>query len=81
MELITMPRKLSTRMPDGRMVYGSAAQQHIIKEDGVWDEHHRKFAERVINNVMKKYDRELTKRNMTVVKGKKTSYHILWTSS
>ena len=54
--------KLSTKMPDGRMIYGAAAQQHIIKENGGWDEHHRKFAERVIDTVMKEFTKENSKR-------------------
>lgn len=45
---------LSAKMPDGRMVYGGAAQQHIIKEDGGWKEHHRKFAEYVANIAVEK---------------------------
>ena len=63
--------KLSTRMPDGRMIYGAAAQQHIIKEDGGWDEHHRKFAERVANIAVREYNKDLIKENFTVVNGKK----------
>lgn len=63
--------KLSTRMPDGRMIYGTAAQQHIIKEDGGWDEHHRKFAERVANIAVREYNKDLIKENFTVVNGKK----------
>ena len=63
--------KLSARMPDGRMIYGAAAQQHIIKEDGGWDEHHRKFAERVVTTVMQEYDKELSKKKFNVIKGKR----------
>lgn len=71
--------KLSAKMPDGRMIYGAAAQQHIIKEDGGWYEHHRKFTERVINTVIKEYQKELTKKAFTVVNGKrKTSHYFLW---
>lgn len=66
-----MSKKLSARMPDGRMIYGAAAQQHIIKEDGGWDEHHRKFASLVIDTVMKEYDKELNKKKFNVIKGKK----------
>ncbi len=62
---------LSSRMPDGRMIYGAAAQQHIIKEDGGWDEHHRKFAERVANIAVREYTKDLTKQNFSVIKGKK----------
>ena len=62
---------LSSKMPDGRRIYGAAAQQHIIKEDGGWDEHHRKFAERVVNTVMKEYNKELSKKNFNVIKGKR----------
>lgn len=58
---------LSAKMPDGRMVYGGAAQQHIIKEDGGWKEHHRKFAEYVANIAVEKYDKELSKKNFNVV--------------
>lgn len=30
---------------DGKKVYGAAAEQHIIKQNGGWDAHHEKFAE------------------------------------
>ena len=63
--------KLSTKMPDGRMIYGAAAQQHIIKENGGWDEHHWKFAERVIDTVMKEFTKENSKRKFSVVDGKR----------
>ena len=67
-----MSKKLTAKMPDGRTVYGGAAQLHIIKDDGGWDEHHRKFAARVIDTVMKEYDKELAKRNLSILKGKKS---------
>lgn len=69
MEVILM--SLSSKMPDGRTIYGAAAQQHIIKEDGGWDEHHRKFAERVADIAVREYNKDLSKQNFTVVKGKK----------
>lgn len=62
---------LQARMPDGRLISGAAAQQHIIKEDGGWDEHHRKFAQRVVDNVMREYNRELTHNAFQVIDGNK----------
>ena len=62
---------LSSKMPDGSMIYGAAAQQHIMKEAGGWDEHHRKFAERVADIAVREYNKDLSKQNFTVVKGKK----------
>lgn len=62
---------LSTKMPDGRIIYGAAAQQHIIKEDGGWDAHHQKFAERVAKIAVREYGKDLTKESFKVVKGKK----------
>lgn len=62
---------LSAKMSDGRMVYGAAAQQHIIKEDGGWDEHHRKFAKLVVDVAMREYDKKLSKKKFDLVKGKK----------
>lgn len=61
--------KLSARMPDGRMIYGAAAQQHIIKEDGGWDEHHRKFAERVADIALKELNNDLCRKNFKVLRG------------
>ncbi|ERI98210.1 hypothetical protein HMPREF1547_00119 [Blautia sp. KLE 1732] len=58
-------------MPDGRTIYGAAAQQHIIKDDGGWDEHHRKFAERVADIAMRELEKENRARNFTVIDGKK----------
>ena len=52
-------------------IYGAAAQQHIIKEDGGWDEHHRKFAERVADIAMRELEKENRARNFTVIDGKK----------
>ena len=60
-----------SRLPDGRTIYGAAAQQHIIKEDGGWDEHHRKFAERVADIAMRELEKENRARNFTVIDGKK----------
>ena len=44
---------LSSKMPDGRTIYGAAAQQHIIKDNGGWEEHHSKFAKFVVDTVIK----------------------------
>ena len=63
--------RLSAKMPDGRTIYGAAAQQHIIKEDGGWDEHHRKFAVRVADIAMRELEKENRSRNFTVIDGKK----------
>lgn len=63
--------KLVSRMPDGRLIYGAAAQQHIIKEDGGWDEHHKKFAKTVIDSVMDKMYEEQRKSVFTVINGYK----------
>ena len=68
--------RLSAKMPDGRTIYGAAAQQHIIKEAQVprakgWDEHHRKFAERVADIAMRELEKENRARNFTVIDGKK----------
>lgn len=52
-------------------LFGAAAQQHIIKMDGGWDLHHRKFAERVVNTVMEEYNKELKKLKFSVLTGKK----------
>lgn len=63
--------RLSAKTPDGRTIYGAAAQQHIIKDDGGWDEHHRKFAERVADIAMRELEKENRARNFTVIDGKK----------
>lgn len=63
--------KLSAKMPDGRIIYGAAAQQHIIKEDGGWNEHHRKFAERVADIAVKEYERENFAKTFSVINGNK----------
>lgn len=68
-----MSRKLVSRMPDGRLIYGAAAQQHIIKEDGGWDEHHKKFANEVINQVMDKMYKENNRKIFTVVDNRKNA--------
>lgn len=60
----------SSKMPDGRTVYGSAAQQHIIKMNGGWDEHHRKFAEKVADIALKEYSKELSKQSVSIVQPK-----------
>lgn len=66
-----MSKKLTAKMPDGRTIYGAAAQQHIIKENGGWDEHHRKFAEIVIDNAMREFEKLNRKQNFRILKGKK----------
>lgn len=60
----------SSKMSDGRIVYGAAAQQHIIKMDGGWDEHHRKFAEKVANIAVKEYSKELSEQSVSIVQPK-----------
>lgn len=43
----------------GKVVSGAAAQQMIIKHDGGWDEHHRKFAVKVAEETTIQYLNEL----------------------
>lgn len=44
---------------DGRRLFGAAAQQHIIKRDGGWDNHHKKFAMEVINDFVEQHIHEM----------------------
>lgn len=62
---------LRARMPDGRWIYGAAAQQHKIKEDGGWDAHHQKFAEHVAKIAVREYNKDLTKQNLIIMDYKK----------
>ncbi len=43
----------------GKWISGGALQQHIIKENGVWEQHHRKVIEQTTEEIYAKIMNEM----------------------